>query len=224
MATYELVYSKDMAKESKLIHLAELERRLATLEVVITGRVAPDVTELPSVGGSGAAGSKGTGLIHTIDDVRTKVTSLDDRAIDQLSHRMVKLTQQLEALRAAKQAANSAAVSSDGTSGPRLDPEQERKIDSVYHSLSQVETVAAELPIVVERMVQLKSLHEQAVHFSSQLSTISSSQGELSAVLRSNLAGITRMQESLTSNMATIEKNVLALEKRIADVSTLLSK
>jgi dynactin-2 len=229
VATYELVYSKDMAKESKLVHLAELERRLATLEMVVTGRVAPELTELPSVGGGIAGGTgktKGTGLIHTVDDVRSKVTSLDDRAIDQLSHRMIKLTQQLEALRAAKQASNVASTSADGTSssGLKLDPEQEKKIDSVYHSLSQVETVAAELPIVVERMVQLRSLHEQAVHFSSQLSTISSSQTELSSVLRSNLSGINRMQESLTNNMATIEKNVLALEKRIADVSTLLAK
>lgn len=230
VVAYELVYRKDAAKEMKMAQVAELERRLATLEQVVTGRVAPEPEML-----SGQQPAKG--LVANVDDVRHKVTSLDERAMEQLSHRMVKLTKHFEALNAARQITTSSSSSSSdpssstlptqsssSSSSSPLSPEQETKIDSVYKCLSQVEVVSSELPVVVERLVQLRALHEQAVQFASQLSSISSSQTELSSALQANLSGINRMQESLTKNMATIEKNVLALEKRIADVSTLLSK
>lgn len=217
LVSYELVYNKDSGKELKLAQVAELERRLAALEQCVTGRVAPEPSHILV---------SPQGLVASIDEVRHKVASLDERAMDQLSHRMAKLTKQLEAMKAVREMRGSAAesTSSDSEAQGQLTVDQEAKIDSVYRSLSQVETVAAELPVVVERMVQLRVLHEQAVHFSAQLTSISTSQSDLSTVLQANLAGINRMQASLTANMATIEKNVLSLEKRIADVSTLLSK
>lgn len=221
LVSYELVYNKDTGKELKLAQVAELERRLAALEQCVTGRIAPEPAHILV---------SPQGLVASIDEVRHKVTSLDERAMDQLSHRMAKLTKQLEAMKAVREANRTSEgednTNSNGDSGSQgqLTVDQEAKIDSVYRSLSQVETVAAELPVVVERMVQLRVLHEQAVHFSAQLTSISSSQSDLSTVLQANLAGINRMQASLTANMATIEKNVLSLEKRIADVSTLLSK
>lgn len=217
LVSYELVYNKDSGKELKLAQVAELERRLAALEQCVTGRIAPEPSHILV---------SPQGLVASIDEVRHKVASLDERAMDQLSHRMAKLTKQLEAMKAVRETSESNAEnqSSDSETQGQLTPDQEAKIDSVYRSLSQVETVAVELPVVVERMVQLRVLHEQAVHFSAQLTSISSSQSDLSTVLQANLAGINRMQASLTANMATIEKNVLSLEKRIADVSTLLSK
>ena len=197
-----------------MAQVAELERRLATLEQAVTGKIAPEPETL----------STAKSLLANVEDVRQKVSSLDERAMDQLSHRMVKLTKHFEAMNASRQSPPPISADSASSASASLTPEQESKIDAVYQSLSQVEVVSAELPVVVERLVQLRTLHEQAVQFTSQLTSISSSQTELSSVLQSNLTGINRMQESLTKNMATIEKNVLALEKRIADVSTLLSK
>lgn len=214
LVSYELVYNKDSGKELKLAQVAELERRLAALEQCVTGRIAPEPSHILV---------SPQGLVASIDEVRHKVASLDERAMDQLSHRMAKLTKQLEAMKAVRETSESSAETNSEAQG-QLTADQEAKIDSVYRSLSQVETVAVELPVVVERMVQLRVLHEQAVHFSAQLTSITSSQSDLSTVLQANLAGINRMQASLTANMATIEKNVLSLEKRIADVSTLLSK
>lgn len=219
IVSYELVYNKDTGKELKLAQVSELERRLAALEQCVTGRIAPEPAHILI---------SSQGLVASVDEVRNKVAALDERAMDQLSHRMAKLTKQLEAMKAARdeRRAGNEEQNSDGSisSQTPFTEEQEAKIDSTYKSLANIETVAAELPIVVDRMVQLRILHEQAVHFASQLNSISTSQTDLSTVLQANLQGINRMQASLNANMATIEKNVLSLEKRIADVSTLLSK
>jgi dynactin-2 len=253
---YQLVYSKDSGREMKMAQVSELERRLATLEQVVTGKVAPEPTDFSLAFSSSSTSSPGAspypsqGIASSLDDIRAKVSSLDEHAIDQLSHRMTKLTRQYETLKALRDASQSHipipshssdpssnsigpdAVSSSSSPSSSLSPAptpstltiDNSKLDKLFHSITHLDTVASELPIVVERLVQLRALHEQAVHFSSQISSISSSQTEISSVLASNLAGITRMQDSLSNNMGTIEKNVLALEKRIADVSTLLSK
>lgn len=260
--SYHLVYSQDSSREMKIAHISDLERRLSVLEQVVTGSVAPEPSTFLSTPSSTStststpnSSASTLGLISSLEDVRIKVSSLDEHAIDQLSHRMLKLTKQYESLKAVREAAysngnrqttdlespspepGSSTPSSHPSSPPTPSPANSltngqgnaaqidvSKIDTLFHSMTSIQTVASELPIVVDRLVQLRALHEQAVQFSSQISAISSSQSDISSVLTANLAGIQRMQDSLTSNMATIEKNVLALEKRIADVSTLLSK
>lgn len=197
---YELYYNKEMQQNSKLAHLHEMDRRLSSLEQMMTGSIYPELkTNDPK------------GLYEIVQDLKSKIELLNETDLGNLLYRMEKVSQNFENLKSSR--SNQILISSD----------TEQKIDSVFKAVNDIEVVASELPIVVDRMVQLKFLHEQAVQFSYQINNMSSKQDEISQILDENLKSMSALQDSLAKNMKIIEANVISLEKRIVNVSNLLA-
>lgn len=68
----------------------------------------------------------------------------------------------------------------------QLSSDQESKVDTIYQSMSKLDSVSAQLPTIVDRLKELRSIHESAVECNDQVRLINTSQIELKGVLASN--------------------------------------
>lgn len=66
----------------------------------------------------------------------------------------------------------------------------------------------------MDRLYQLKRVHDQAASFVSGFATIQSEQGALSKTCTEQDALIKKLQETLASNMKTMAANIKSLEGR----------
>jgi len=111
----------------------------------------------------------------------------------------------------------------------------------LYQLVSKIETVAVELPLVVNRLVQLRALHEECVAINSQWKTLDAELGEVSSLLTINreqlekvrkylnciappLLTYTQLEKSMAANAEIMQKNLQTLQSRFDSISAALQK
>ncbi|XP_029833160.2 dynactin subunit 2 [Ixodes scapularis] len=90
------------------------------------------------------------------------------------------------------------------------------KVNELYELLKRSDAMGSSLTQVVERLVCLQELHEQALQFSKAVSQLDQVQQHLSLALKNNDKHLTEVQTNFGQNIETINKNMTLLEGKIA--------
>jgi len=198
--TYELYYSPDQAKHLQVSKLANVERRVASVEALV------------------GLSSGGPPLISAVGELRDKVALLDAGRLEGVQHRMKALLPQLEAA-----VGTLTRTQADVKSGAASVPATEKKINDLYETMNRWDLVAQQLPALVNRLLALRTLHEDSLNLSTTLNKLENEQEAVLGLLKDNTTLLGKVDTSFQENMSTIQQNVASLEERFKNVAACLS-
>lgn len=197
--TYEVFLRQDQAKFSQLTKIAELEQRVQQVEA----RVGSAALE----GIAAEIGDSEVTLHSAVASLTRRVAALNSETIGDLQTK-IQVVVDLAKKTALRSASNGALdLTANGTSV--------EKIAQLYEMGKRCDSLAATVPAVIDRLKTLRTLHEQAAEFSRTVSQLEAAQKSLLENVAMQSTTLQSVGASLTQNMATIEKNFLAMETRI---------
>ncbi|VUZ51325.1 unnamed protein product [Hymenolepis diminuta] len=187
--TFEL-FSKpsdkvDAANEKTL----ELDRRLQRLETLIGSREA-------SVTGPG-------GLVDTAARLSERVALLQPSYLEQVEARIATLQTKLTS------------ITKNPESSLIVDADTQNKIGELFEIVKKWDSFSTDLPLVINRLRNLKALHEQASEFSTSLVNMDVAQKKICENLAACEAQLKSAQESLFNALETLKENAQTLEKSL---------
>ncbi|XP_039235402.1 dynactin subunit 2, partial [Pipra filicauda] len=97
------------------------------------------------------------------------------------------------------------------TPQPVLTPQ----IQQLFETLQRWDSVASALPDVVQRLVTLRDLHEQAAQFGQVLVQLDTTQQDIAGALKDNAALLAEVQKTMKDNLAIVEDNFADIDARI---------
>ncbi|XP_027489465.1 dynactin subunit 2-like, partial [Corapipo altera] len=89
------------------------------------------------------------------------------------------------------------------------------QIQQLYETLQRWDSVASALPDVVQRLVTLRDLHEQAAQFGQVLVQLDTTQQDVAGALKDNAALLAEVQKTMKDNLAIVEDNFADIDARI---------
>ncbi|XP_064463339.1 dynactin subunit 2-like [Ornithodoros turicata] len=193
---YELYYRPEYSKLQETAKLAMLEDRIKKLENI----VGFDSQKLAMLTGP----TNGKSLIEVANHLSSKLFLLEAPNIEQVEARLLVLQQRLQQL-----------------SEKRVlqeDADRQSKVNELYELLRKADTLSDSLPRVVERLVCLQDIHEQALHFSKALNQLDLVQQHLSLGLKNNDKSLSDVQKNFVQNIETINKNISLLESKLSQL------
>ncbi|XP_032066803.1 dynactin subunit 2 isoform X3 [Thamnophis elegans] len=191
--TYELHSRPEQDKFSQAAKIAELEKRLAELEASV--RCEQDVQNPLSVGLQGAS------LMETVELLQAKVNSLDVATLDQVEARLQSVLGKVNEI-----AKHKATVE---------DADTQSKVHQLYALVQEWSPLASTLPEVVQRLVAVRQLHEQAMQFGQLLTHLDTTQQMIANSLKDNVTLLTQVQKAMKENLAAVEDNFANINSRV---------
>lgn len=191
---YELYVRPDQAKLELSSKLSNLEQRLKNLENVI----GQDMKKLSFL----TSNTDGKSVSAAISLLSSKLNLLEPSILDQLEGRFALLHQSMQQAAEKKHQVE--------------DAEKQNKVAELYELAKKVDDMSSSLPQVVERLVSLKELHEQALQFSKALTQLDATQQQITNSLKNNGTLLKEVQGTFLKNTEMIETNIASLNSRIA--------
>ncbi|XP_074785594.1 dynactin subunit 2-like isoform X2 [Athene noctua] len=191
--TFELYWRPEQEHFAQSAKVAELEKRLAQLEATV--RFEPE-SQNPLL-----VGLKGTSLVETVQVLQAKVNVLDVAVLDQVEARLQSVLGKVNEI-----AKHKATVQ---------DADTQSKIHQLYEMMQRWDAVASTLPDVVQRLVTLRDLHEQATQFGQVLVHLDTTQQEIAGALKDNAVLLAEVQKTMRENLAVVEDNFADIDARI---------
>ncbi|XP_014116091.1 PREDICTED: dynactin subunit 2 isoform X2 [Pseudopodoces humilis] len=195
--TFELYWRPEQDQFAQSAKVSELEKRLAQLEAAM--RCEPDSqvsSQNPLL-----VGLKGSSLMDTVQVLQAKVNVLDVAVLDQVEARLQSVLGKVNEI-----AKHKATVQ---------DADTQSKIHQLYETLQSWDAVASALPDVVQRLVTLRDLHEQATQFGQVLVHLDTTQQEIAGALKDNAVLLAEVQKTMKDNLAIVEDNFADIDARI---------
>lgn len=193
LVTYELHCRPEQNKFSQAAKIAELEKRLGELEATI--RFDQDAQNPLTVG------LQGSNLMDTVEILQAKVNMLDVASLDQVEARLQSVLGKMNEI-----AKHKAAVE---------DADTESKVHQLYDIVQKWDSMSGTLPQVVQRLVTLKQLHEQAMQFGQLITHLDTTQQMISNSLKDNTTALAMVQKAMKENLGTVEDNFANIDSRI---------
>uniref|UniRef100_A0A8I5ZRL5 Dynactin subunit 2 n=1 Tax=Rattus norvegicus TaxID=10116 RepID=A0A8I5ZRL5_RAT len=193
LVTYELHSRPEQDKFSQAAKVAELEKRLTELEATV--RCDQDAQNPLSAGLQGAC------LMETVELLQAKVNALDLAVLDQVEARLQSVLGKVNEI-----AKHKASVE---------DADTQNKVHQLYETIQRWSPVASTLPELVQRLVTIKQLHEQAMQFGQLLTHLDTTQQMMASSLKDNTALLTQVQTTMRENLATVEGNFASIDARM---------
>ncbi|KAM9616146.1 dynactin subunit 2 [Morphnus guianensis] len=191
--TFELYWQPEQDHFAQTAKITELEKRLAQLEATV--RCEPD-SQNPLL-----VGLKGTSLVETVQVLQAKVNILDVAVLDQVEARLQSVLGKVNEI-----AKHKATVQ---------DADTQSKIHQIYEMMKRWDGVAGTLPNVVQRLLNLRDLQEQAMQFGQVLVHLDSAQQEIVGALKDNTVLLAEVQKTMKENLAAVEDNFANIDARI---------
>ncbi|XP_053153739.1 dynactin subunit 2 isoform X2 [Hemicordylus capensis] len=191
--TYELHSRPEQDKFSQAAKIAELEKRLAELEATI--RCEQDAQNPLAIG------LQGSSLMETVEILQAKVSSLDMASLDQVEARLQSVLGKVNEI-----AKHKAAVE---------DADTQSKVHQLYEMVQRWSPLASTLPEVVQRLVTVRQLHEQAMQFGQLLTHLDTTQQMIANSLKDNATLLTQVQKTMKENLAAVEDNFSSIAARV---------
>ncbi|XP_004583010.2 dynactin subunit 2 [Ochotona princeps] len=193
LVTYELHSRPEQDKFSQAAKVAELERRLTELEATV--RCDQDAQNPLS------AGLQGTCLMETVELLQAKVNALDLAVLDQVEARLQSVLGKVNEI-----AKHKASVE---------DADTQSKVHQLYETIQRWSPIASTLPELVQRLISIKQLHEQAMQFGQLLTHLDTTQQMIASSLKDNTTLLTQVQTTMRENLATVEGNFASIDERM---------
>ncbi|XP_051753699.1 dynactin subunit 2 [Ctenopharyngodon idella] len=194
---YELHSRPEQEKFTESAKVAELERRLAELEMSVGSGSDKQ--------GPLSAGVQGASLTDTIELLQARVSALDAATLDQVEARLQSVLGKMNEI-----AKHKAAIE---------DAETQNKVSQLYDVVQKWDAMATSLPQVVQRLTAVKELHEQAMQFGQLLTHLDTTQQMINNSLKDNTTLLTQVQQTMKENLVAVEENFAALDQRMKKLS-----
>ncbi|KAJ3602198.1 hypothetical protein NHX12_029957 [Muraenolepis orangiensis] len=182
---YELHSRPEQEKFNETAKMAELEKRLAELEMA----------------GPLSAGIQGASLMDTMELLQARVNALDSSTLDQVEARLQSVLGKMNEI-----AKHKAAIE---------DADTQNKVSQLYDVVQKWDGMATSIPQVVQRLVAVKELHEQAMQFGQLLTHLDTTQQMISISVKDNATLLTQVQQTMTENLKAVEENFGTLDDRM---------
>uniref|UniRef100_A0A3Q1B4E0 Dynactin subunit 2 n=1 Tax=Amphiprion ocellaris TaxID=80972 RepID=A0A3Q1B4E0_AMPOC len=194
---YELHSRPEQEKFNESAKMAELEKRLAELEIAVA-RIQSSVYKLPYI--------PCVFLFQdTIEVLQARVSALDSATLDQVEARLQSVLGKMNEI-----AKHKAAIE---------DADTQNKVSQLYDVVQKWDAVSTSIPQVVQRLVAVKELHEQAMQFGQLLTHLDTTQQMINNSLKDNNTLLTQVQQTMKENLVAIEENFAALDQRMKKLS-----
>uniref|UniRef100_A0A8P4FZW4 Dynactin 2 (p50) n=1 Tax=Dicentrarchus labrax TaxID=13489 RepID=A0A8P4FZW4_DICLA len=200
---YELHSRPEQEKFNESAKMAELEKRLAELEIAV---------------GSGSDKKQSFVLKlkynlcicsclyqDTIELLQARVSALDSATLDQVEARLQSVLGKMNEI-----AKHKAAIE---------DADTQNKVSQLYDVVQKWDAVSTSVPQVVQRLVAVKELHEQAMQFGQLLTHLDTTQQMINNSLKDNNTLLTQVQQTMKENLVAVEENFAALDQRMKKLS-----
>lgn len=143
--------------------------------------------------------------MDTIELLQARVSALDSATLDQVEARLQSVLGKMNEM-----AKHKAAIE---------DAETQNKVSQLYDLVQKCDSMSTSVPQVVQRLVSLKELHEQAMQFGQLLTHLDTTQQMINNTLKDNNTLLTQVQQTMKENLVAIEENFAALDERIKKLS-----
>uniref|UniRef100_H3CNN0 Dynactin 2 (p50) n=1 Tax=Tetraodon nigroviridis TaxID=99883 RepID=H3CNN0_TETNG len=194
---YELHSRPEQEKFTESAKIAELEKRLAELEIAFCCGLYKQ--------GPLSAGAQGASLMDTIELLQARVSALDSTMLDQVEARLQSVLGKMNEI-----AKHKAAIE---------DADTQNKVSQLYDVVQKWDAMSTSVPQVVQRLVAVKELHEQAMQFGQLLTHLDTTQQMINNTLKDNNTLLAQVQQTMKENLHAIEENFSALDERMKKVS-----
>uniref|UniRef100_A0A3P8ZWA6 Dynactin subunit 2 n=1 Tax=Esox lucius TaxID=8010 RepID=A0A3P8ZWA6_ESOLU len=174
---YELHSRPEQEKFTDAAKMAELERRLAELETA----VGPGSDKQ----GPLSAGVQGASLMDTMELLQARVSALDSATLDQVEARLQSVLGKMNEI-----AKHKAAIE---------DADTQNKVSQLYDVVQKWDAMATSLPQVVQRLMAVKELHEQAMQFGQLLTHLDTTQQMINNSLKDNGTLLSQVGEAAST-------------------------
>ncbi|RLN64049.1 hypothetical protein BBJ28_00024245, partial [Nothophytophthora sp. Chile5] len=185
--------------------VATLETRLATLERAI-GSFQGHELRLDGLGA--ATGGSCADLTSVVAQLEQRVALLSEKNLDAVKTRTTALVHEFTLLSKLKQ--------SPGVHGALNSQADRDQIQKIYDQLNSLDTVAASVPALVDRLVTLKTVHDDALNVTARVGKMEQTQASLAELLDSDAALLANMEASLAENVQVFQSNIQQLDDRMA--------
>ncbi|XP_058442115.1 dynactin subunit 2 isoform X4 [Marmota monax] len=95
------------------------------------------------------------------------------------------------------------------------DADTQSKVHQLYETIQRWSPIASTLPELVQRLVTIKQLHEQAMQFGQLLTHLDTTQQMIASSLKDNSTLLTQVQTTMRENLATVEGNFASIDERM---------
>lgn len=191
---YELHIKPELAKLDVTSKVSDLEHRLKNLENIV-GKDKQKLSNLTSQ-------TNGKSLLAAVQFLSARMSLLDPAHLDQVEGRMISLQQRLLQVSEKKSQVE--------------DANKQNEISELYDLLKKTEGMSASLPDIMDRLLALKDLHEQALQFSKALTQLDTVQQQITTSLKKDEKLLQTVQEAFTKNTEMFKTNIESLESRIS--------
>uniref|UniRef100_A0AC11DEG9 Dynactin subunit 2 n=1 Tax=Ovis aries TaxID=9940 RepID=A0AC11DEG9_SHEEP len=148
-----------------------------------------------------SAGLQGACLMDTVELLQAKVGALDLAVLDQVEARLQSVLGKVNEI-----AKHKASVE---------DADTQSKVHQLYETIQRWSPIATSLPELVQRLVTIKQLHEQAMQFGQLLTHLDTTQQMIACSLKDNATLLTQVQTTMRGNLSTIEGNFANIDERM---------
>ncbi|XP_071530050.1 dynactin subunit 2 [Panulirus ornatus] len=191
--TYELYYAPEHARLNQLANAATLEKRIDHLETLIGNN--PD--KLSSL----SAWTNHKSVVGAVQVLSARLALLEPAHLDHVEGRLHAVHTRMNSISEKKAAIE--------------DADKQSKVSELYELVKKTEALCSALPEVVDRLVSLEALHDQAMQFSGSLKQLDVAQTRLSAALHSNTDLLAGVQEKFSQNLEIIQNNIANIDARV---------
>uniref|UniRef100_A0A8C1PBU7 Dynactin 2 (p50) n=1 Tax=Cyprinus carpio TaxID=7962 RepID=A0A8C1PBU7_CYPCA len=193
---YELHSRPEQEKFTESAKVAELERRLAELETAVGSGSEKQVCHALHVTSC---------LQDTIELLQARVSALDAATLDQVEARLQSVLGKMNEI-----AKHKAAVE---------DAETQNKVSQLYDVVQKWDAMATSLPQLLQRLLAVRELHEQAMQFGQLLTHLDTTQQMINNSLKDNSSLLSQVQQTMKENLLAVEENFSALDQRMKKLS-----
>ncbi|XP_066564497.1 dynactin subunit 2 [Amia ocellicauda] len=198
VVVYELHSRPEQDHFTEAAKISELEKRLAELETAM-GSGGPE-RQSPLT-----TGVQGSSLVDTIELLQARVSALDSATLDQVEARLQSVLGKMNEIAKHKSAIE--------------DAETQNKVSKLYDVIQKWDSMATSLPQVVQRLIAVRELHEQAMQFGQLLTHLDTTQQMINNSLKDNTTLLSQVQQTMKENLAAVEENFASLDTRMKKLS-----
>ncbi|CAL8097891.1 unnamed protein product [Calicophoron daubneyi] len=192
---YEIYGRVETSKPAELERIADFDRRIQRLEALVG---QPDPNKISALTADTAQ--------HSLSEAATRLAArsalLQPGHLDMIEARLNNLQTKLQTITEKREAI--------------ADADTQNKVAELYELVKKWNDVADSLPMIVERLTELKDLHEEASEFNSVLSTVENSQKLVDENLKVYSKLLNEVQNNIGENVKVIMENMTSLEKRLS--------
>ncbi|KAG0711902.1 Dynactin subunit 2-A [Chionoecetes opilio] len=190
---YELYYAPEHARLNQLASVAELEKRIDRIETLIGNN--PD--KLSSL----SAWTNHRSVLGAVQVLSARLALLEPAHLDHVEGRLHAIHTRMNSISEKKAAIE--------------DADKQSKVSELYELVKKTESLCSALPEVVNRLVSLEALHDQAMQFSGSLKQLDVAQTRLGSALHANTDLMSGVQDKFSQNLQIIQNNITNLDGRV---------